>query len=224
MTTPNRTAETITVQSRSPAEIAHLRALQMRPEIAAEGLWRPILALEAYGTPKPAPRPRAFAVRVCCGRRHPPTATLCHRCRKPLRTVARVHSADTAENWKGCLALAAEPHRPEAPFDRPIRLDVDFYFARPRSGPSSRKKDPDGILYNWKRPDRDNLDKVPLDVLTELGFFSDDGRVVDGRIRKLFVARQGVDPEALAADGLVPGARIIISIPRHSTDLVMEAR
>jgi len=72
-----------------------------------------------------------------------------------------------------------------------------FLLKRPKR--LYRKKDPDGIIPHAAKPDRDNLDKAVLDVLTTLGFWRDDGQISAGRIDKYYHAK-----------GDKPGARITI--------------
>lgn len=132
------------------------------------------------GTPKAQPRPRAFARKF------------------GDKFQARVYDAGTAENWKGCIALAARQHMPLAPLDVPLRLDVDFYFPRPKC--LMRKKDPEGVMRHVQKPDRDNLDKAVADSLTAIGFWRDDCLICEGEIRKFFVTKTGT-----------PGAQITIT-------------
>lgn len=133
------------------------------------------------GTPKAQPRPRAFA-------------------RKMGNTfVARVYDAGTAEGWKGSIAMAAAPFRPPSPLLGPLRVDIDFYFPRPKY--LMARKYPDGPMRHTSKPDRDNLDKAALDCLTTLGFWDDDSQACEGEPRKFYVAK-----------GNQPGARIVITV------------
>jgi Holliday junction resolvase RusA-like endonuclease len=132
------------------------------------------------GCPKAQPRPRAFARKF--GDKY----------------QARVYDSGSAEGWKGCIALAARAHKPAVPLDVPIRLDVDFYFPRPKC--LMRKKDPEGVIRHVQKPDRDNLDKAVADTLTSIGFWRDDCLICEGEIRKFFVAKTGT-----------PGARITVT-------------
>lgn len=132
------------------------------------------------GIPKAQPRPRAFARKF------------------GDKFQARVYDAGTAEGWKGCIALAARQHMPPAPLDVPLRLDVDFYFPRPKC--LMRKKDPEGVIRHVQKPDRDNLDKAVADAMTAIGFWRDDCLICEGEIRKFFVSKTGT-----------PGAKITIT-------------
>ena len=73
-------------------------------------------------------------------------------------------------------------------YDVPVRIDMTFYMPRPkkhyRTGKYSNVLKDDSPEYHSQRPDRDNLDKAVLDVMTDVGLLSDDCIVVDGRILK----------------------------------------
>jgi crossover junction endodeoxyribonuclease RusA len=137
--------------------------------VAAPAASQACIAFRVFGIPKAQPRPRAW-VRVING--------------KP---TARVYDAGTAEAWKGDVARKAEEHRPPAPLDGPVRLDVDFIFPRPKS--LLRRKDPEGRLPHVAKPDRDNCEKALLDCLKTLGFFTDDCQVCAGEPRKFYAAK-----------------------------------
>ncbi len=124
------------------------------------------------GTPKPQPRPRAFAKNLGGG-----------------RFAARVYDAGTAEGWKSLIAIAARRHRPGSPVTGPVFVDVDFVFKRPKS--MLGKKWPDDEFPHDHAPDRDNLEKAVLDSLTQLGFWRDDGQVCGGEVRKVWCAKDG---------------------------------
>ncbi len=142
----------------------------------------PLIRFGVDGIPKAQPRPRAFARKFPSG-----------------VVAARVYDAGTAEGWKSLIAEAARPHRPAAPLEGPIRLDVDFFFPRPQS--LNRKKDPDDEIPHTVKPDRDNLEKALLDCLKTIGVLKDDCQVCCGEVRKFYV-RKGGRPGALVTIGL----------------------
>ena len=125
------------------------------------------------GEPKAQPRPRAFARKMGSA------------------WVARVYDAATAEGWKSLIALAARPHRPRAPIVGPVRVDLCFYFARPKShfrtGKLSGVLRDDAPKFHTQKPDRDNLEKAVLDALTQVGgFWKDDSQVCAGSVSKRY--------------------------------------
>jgi Holliday junction resolvase RusA-like endonuclease len=144
--------------------------------LVAETEWR----WRVDGVPKGQPRPRAFARRTVDG-----------------GIVARVHDAGTAEAWKGAVALAARPIRPSAPIERPVRVEVAFLLPRPRT--LYRRRDPEGEVVSFARPDLDNLVKAVLDALTVDGWWRDDALVAELLATKGYHGKDGR-----------PGARIRI--------------
>lgn len=135
----------------------------------------------AAGDPKGQPRPKAFA----------------------RGGHAAIYDPGTAEGWKGCIALAGRSFCPTAPLEMPLRVDLTFYFPRPKShfrtGKNASELRDDAAAWHCKKPDRDNSDKAVLDALTLLRFWRDDSQVCDGRIQKLY------------DDGRGPGCLIRIS-------------
>lgn len=124
------------------------------------------------GEPKAQPRPRAFTRKFSNG-----------------IVAARMYDAGTAEGWKGLIALAARPHKPAEPLEGPLRVDVDFFFPRPKR--LMRRADPDGPIPHTAKPDRDNCEKALTDALTQLGFWRDDAQVCAGEVRKFYTSKAG---------------------------------
>jgi Holliday junction resolvase RusA-like endonuclease len=144
-----------------------------------------------HGDPKAQPRPRAFARKFANG-----------------AIAARMYDAGTAEGWKGLIALAARPHKPAAPIEGPIRVDVDFFFARPQR--LLRRRDPEEPIPHDSKPDRDNLDKAVLDALTQLGFWRDDAQVCAGEVRKFYVSKTGSPHAKIRIEATDPvGAEVV---------------
>lgn len=143
------------------------------------------ITFEVIGDPKPQPRARSFILR---GRGGKPIMG------KNGQPILRVHEAGTAEAWKQAVALAAKEFVPMPPLQGPLRVDVEFRFARPKAHFNSR-----GILnpnaptwHTAHRGDRDNLDKAVLDCLTAIGMWEDDSQACDGRITKRYAGWSGL--------------------------------
>ncbi|NLX97582.1 MAG: RusA family crossover junction endodeoxyribonuclease [Rhodopirellula sp.] len=119
---------------------------------------------------------------------------------------ARVYEAGTAEAWKGAVALAAKPHLPKTPLTGPLMVSLIFCMPRPKShyrtGKYSGEVKPDAPDWHTCKPDRDNLEKAVLDVLTRIGMWKDDGQVCDGSVTKIY--------------GFPPGLLITIRMTRSS--------
>lgn len=99
----------------------------------------------------------------------PPTATAQEQKTTVRGGVPRKYDPANVKAAKKILADALRPYVPDEPADGPIALICDWYFPRGKS----HKKD------RWKttRPDTDNLQKGLKDVMTRLGFWTDDARV-----------------------------------------------
>lgn len=130
----------------------------------------------APGNPKGQPRPRAFS----------------------RGGSARVYDPGTAEGWKGSVAIGSQPFKPPAPLSGPIRVDLEFYFARPKR--LCRRNDPQGRIPHAGKPDLDNLAKAVLDALTQLGWWQDDAQVFAGLWVKFWVPM-----------GTAPGVIVMVS-------------
>lgn len=126
------------------------------------------------GIPKPQPRAKAF-VRAS--------------------GHAGVYDPKSANPWKERVRAALEPYRHAAARDCAFGVALDFYLPRPKShyGKTGlRKSAPE---QHTGRVDVDNLAKAALDVLTDMGWWRDDGQVVS-----LTVTKCWSDPAHAGAD------------------------
>lgn len=121
-----------------------------------------MINISVYGDPKAQPRARAFA----------------------RNGIVRMYDPSTAEGWKGAIALAAEKYIPNEPLTGPLKVNLTFYFKRPKR--LCRKKDLRCRMPHDVKPDRDNCEKAVLDCLTTLGFWKDDCQVCCGEVRKFY--------------------------------------
>lgn len=141
------------------------------------------IVIRVDGHPKPQPRAKAF---VRGGH-------------------AAVYNPNTNAGWRECVGIAAKLQRPVTPLTGPIRVDIVFIFPRAKNHLSSGKAG--GLARNAPvffhtvgrgvyGGDRDNCEKTILDVLTQCGFWTDDGLVCCGQIVKRW-ANIGERPGAL---------------------------
>ena len=131
------------------------------------------------GEPKAQPRPRAFA----------------------FHGHARMYDAGTSNGWKKLVALAAKPYCHKTPLLGPLRVNLHFWFARPKAHYGKRK----GQVYikesaprsMTSKPDVDNLAKAVMDALTDVDMWGDDAQIIVTEITKRWSndGSQGVDVE-----------------------------
>lgn len=95
-----------------------------------------------------------------------------------------LYDPGTAEDWKMLVSLAAKAHLPEVPLACALKVDIDFYFPRPKR--LCRRKDPTDRIPHTAKPDRDNCEKAVLDLLTQMGMWLDDCQVCAGEVRKWY--------------------------------------
>ena len=133
----------------------------------------------------------------------------------------QIYMPAVSRDYKRTIALAAQPHMPDAVIDEPLRVDLLALMPRPKR--LLRRKDPDGLIWDTSKPDRDNLDKAVLDALSP--YWRDDTLVCLGTLLKAYHARDGrpglhvrirsaalFDPQHVAQQlGLLPLARAAAS-------------
>ena len=88
------------------------------------------------------------------------------------------------------LALAASKQSGWTKTDKPLKLDLTFYFKCPKS---ASKADKGAVRWHTKRPDLDNIEKSITDALCDL--MQDDAQICSKVSRKL-IPKFG-DPEGV---------------------------
>ena len=133
---------------------------------------RPPLEFFAAGLPKAQPRAKARA----------------------FGGFAQVYNPKTADDWKMIVRNeATKTWVSNIPWEGPLRIDLTFYFPRPKAHfRSNGELKPNAPRWHTTKPDRDNSDKAVLDALTNLGIWGDDKQVCDGRIQKLYANAPGL--------------------------------
>jgi Holliday junction resolvase RusA-like endonuclease len=90
--------------------------------------------------------------------------------------------------FMACLA----PFRPPVPMQGPLQVSIEMHFpfraSEKRSVVNAAMPVP-----HYVRPDIDNMAKLPLDCMTKLGFWEDDGQISWLQARKLWSARPRID-------------------------------
>lgn len=130
--------------------------------------------LIVYGDPKAQGRPRA----VSRGK------------------FTSVYESKKDKKNKQTLAVIAQQKSPTELLTCPLRVDIYFYFRRPKShygtGKNSKVLKNSAPTYYTKKPDRDNLDKMVLDALNGV-FWLDDRQVCQGWLQKKYSERPSTE-------------------------------
>jgi len=98
-------------------------------------------------------------------------------------------SYDPSTESKESFISIAHAFAPAEVLEGPLRVDITFYIARPKSHYGTGKKA--SVLKetapSWhdKKPDKDKLEKLVLDAMKGV-FWKDDGQVSAGIILKLY--------------------------------------
>lgn len=118
------------------------------------------------GTPKPQARPRTAR-----------------------RGKFNVIYSESTEWKEGCKYKAVQ-EKGDNYFDGAIKVDLDFFFHRPKShygtGKNADKLKTSAPKYHTKKPDKDNLEKAVTDALVDAGLLSDDSIIVYGTTSKAY--------------------------------------
>lgn len=99
---------------------------------------------------------------------------------------------DPSKDDKESFASILQREAPEKPIDVPIRLDLDFYMARPKNhyktGKNSDMLKENAPEYHSGRPDMDNLIKFVQDALNGI-YYRDDALICVLHARKYYSER-----------------------------------
>jgi len=123
------------------------------------------MKLKILGVPKPQPRHRHFQRGKFKG------------------------TYDPAKGDKQSFLYLVLEQAPSAPLDEPLRVDIDFFFPRPKGHYGTGKNS--GVLKataptnHISRPDIDNLRKFVMDAMNKV-FWRDDSIICEGHTRKIY--------------------------------------
>lgn len=100
-----------------------------------------------------------------------------------------IRQYDPSAADKGDFLSIVQKNAPEKPYDCPLKVDVWFFFTRPKShyksGKNSHLLKDNAPEWHTSKPDRDNLDKFVMDSLCKI-YWRDDSVVCCGGIRKKY--------------------------------------
>lgn len=125
-----------------------------------------MITFRVDGEPKAQPRPRAYA----------------------FHGHARMYDAGTSNGWKKLVSYAAKPYCHKTPLLGPLRVNLHFWFSRPKSHYGKSKGKPyikeSAPRSMTNKPDVDNLAKAVMDALTDVGMWGDDSQIIITEISK----------------------------------------
>jgi Holliday junction resolvase RusA-like endonuclease len=162
------------------------------------------LSLDHLAGESPSPTRLAFEVP---GEPQPQGSTKAFKHRHSGRVMvtsdnARLRPWRDAVCWHARQALLGG-----SPMIGPVKVRVEFRFARPGGHFGKRGLRPTAPREHVVRPDLDKLVRAFLDALSDAGVWRDDAQVVETRARKRYHERPGAVIEvAMAVDPSVPGS------------------
>ena len=95
-----------------------------------------------------------------------------------------VYEPQNVKDARQKFMAALAPYSPNAPFAGPVRLSTTWIYLATTAHP----------VKSWKttKPDTDNLVKLLKDVMTDLGFWTDDALVACEEIQKFYLDKPGL--------------------------------
>jgi len=96
---------------------------------------------------------------------------------------------DPAKQAKHSFLSLAFENAPNKPLDIPLRVDINFYFQRPKNhygtGKNANVLKTTAPYFHTSKPDADNLRKFCLDALNKV-FWRDDSIICQGYSQKIY--------------------------------------
>lgn len=102
-----------------------------------------------------------------------PKAQKRHRFARRKGFMAKI---DDSQADKQAFLLMVQQHAPVKPFEGPLRITMEFFFARPKSHYNKHGVKPNAPIWHTSKPDGDNLEKFVLDALNGI-YWRDDSQV-----------------------------------------------
>lgn len=94
------------------------------------------------------------------------------------------YTKQKVQDVKNFYAACCRIHKPPEPLDGALEVGINFYYPTKRPHKDGEPK--------TTRPDVDNMAKALVDVLTDLGFWHDDGQIAALHITKSYCNPSGV--------------------------------
>ena len=103
------------------------------------------------------------------------------------RYTRKYYQKRTVSDAEKVYAMYLKKWRPEEPMSGAIELNLLFYFPAKKPHKHGQAK--------VTRSDVDNLAKLPIDIMTRLGYWNDDSQIFDLRIAKFYANQAGLKVE-----------------------------
>ena len=110
---------------------------------------------------------------------------------------------EESKSVKALFYTLLKDKRPESPFSGALRVNYYYLFPYPKSMPKKLIKQ-NLVIPKTTKPDYDNMPKQIQDVMTKLGFWTDDAIIFDGDNLKGYYAtpRIVIDIQEVSATDL----------------------
>ncbi|KPJ23090.1 RusA family crossover junction endodeoxyribonuclease [Streptococcus phocae] len=106
---------------------------------------------------------------------------------KKVRVVngkPQFYEPDSLKEARAMFMSRFAKYTPEEALSGPLRLTIKWLFPKIKKASNGQYKD--------TKPDTDNLNKLPKDCMTELGFWHDDAQVASEIIEKFWADNVGI--------------------------------
>ena len=102
---------------------------------------------------------------------------------KAAKPIIQHYEKATVKHARDVYKDALRPYAPESPIEGPIEIKIIWRYKAKKA--------------EWKvtRPDLDNMEKLLLDAMTEMGFWKDDSQVCMKATAKTWSKDSGIDIE-----------------------------
>lgn len=103
-----------------------------------------------------------------------------------------VESSKRVGPWREAVVAAAiQQDAANKQLDGPVKVDVSFYFPRPKSHTNAAGHlKPNAPFVHYTTPDLDKVIRSTLDALTQAAVITDDARVQEITARKLYATSE----------------------------------
>lgn len=100
-------------------------------------------------------------------------------------TGVREQNGAALSEWRALVATSAKrAMRQQPPFKGPLRVELEFYFNRPKKQTPEQASSPWSLVF--KRHDGDKLQRAILDAMTDAAVYWDDSQAVHIEAKKLW--------------------------------------